>query len=374
MEALFIVPTMVSPNVNPKLIPSLIKAIERNIILNHSSVLRTAAVRKYASLWNTARKEGVEIQEIEYGMTNKKTYSKKPDGTTDNASSYTGKLAGPKMQHGPAEDRVSGSEIKSVDQVEFPRQIVFFNSITLEPTYLEVPLHVKSSHLSLSAEATRVVRIGVKCVPYTIPNLMDIMALMSNLKNKTAIQRLFYRKKNNILKRIPFSKENEVYKGIKSGDSKTDIIFAPAFDQLSAQSLAMAMNTRKPSSWSSLTVLSMQDFGESELKDNLDKYRQLVEGGWGDMIIVNEIKESAYFCVQRMMSCYEMPFSYLKLVMNLGDTLDYREIKSYSRPFGVSSVGRALSDSAMTKLDDLIVENAYSLLTKSTCVIPKDKI
>lgn len=373
MEALFIVPTMVSPNVNPKLVPSLIKAIERNIILNHSSVLRTAAVRKYASLWNTVRKEGTELQEIEYSMSNKKSHIKK-DGGSDSSSSYAGKLSGPKMQHGPAEDRVAGSEIKSVDQVEFPRQIVFFNSITLEPTYLEVPLHVKSSHLSLSAEATRVVRIGVKCVPYSIPNLISIMALMSNIKNKTAIERMFYRKKNNILKRIPFSKENEVYKGIKSGNVETDIIFAPSFDQLSAQSLAMAMNTRKPSSWSSLTVLSMQDFGESELKDNLEKYRQLVEGGWGDMIIVNEIKESAYFCVQRMMSCYEMPFSYLKLVMNLGDTLDYREIKSYSRPFGVSSVGRALSDSAMATVDDLLVENVYPLLTESTCSITKDKI
>ena len=35
MDALFIVPTMVSPNVNIRIVPFLAKTIERNIILNN---------------------------------------------------------------------------------------------------------------------------------------------------------------------------------------------------------------------------------------------------------------------------------------------------------------------------------------------------
>lgn len=46
MEALFVVPTMVSQNVNPKLIPAICKMVERNILLLNSSTFRSAAFKK----------------------------------------------------------------------------------------------------------------------------------------------------------------------------------------------------------------------------------------------------------------------------------------------------------------------------------------
>ena len=54
MDALFIVPCMVSPNVNENIVPALTKMIERNILLNNSSLFRDAALKKYGT--STLRK------------------------------------------------------------------------------------------------------------------------------------------------------------------------------------------------------------------------------------------------------------------------------------------------------------------------------
>ena len=47
MDALFIVPTMVSPNVNERLVPALAKMIERNILLTNHASFRAVMVRNF---------------------------------------------------------------------------------------------------------------------------------------------------------------------------------------------------------------------------------------------------------------------------------------------------------------------------------------
>lgn len=60
MEALFIVPAMVSPQVNEKLIPALSKMIERNILLNNASLFKKAAMIKYEreGSWTKIKESG----------------------------------------------------------------------------------------------------------------------------------------------------------------------------------------------------------------------------------------------------------------------------------------------------------------------------
>ena len=113
------------------------------------------------------------------------------------------------------------------------------------------------------------------------------------------------------------------------------------------------MNARQGTAWSTVVCLSTFDFDDEDLKESLTNYRWLVQAGWADILIVNEPKESVHFCTAKMNACYELPFAYMKQVMNLSNILDYSEIQRWNKPFHVTGVGRALSDGTTEVPDDV---------------------
>jgi hypothetical protein len=50
MDSLFIVPALVSPNVNPKLVPAIAKMVERSILLNNAVNFKRAALIRYKNI------------------------------------------------------------------------------------------------------------------------------------------------------------------------------------------------------------------------------------------------------------------------------------------------------------------------------------
>ena len=112
------------------------------------------------------------------------------------------------------------------------------------------------------------------------------------------------------------------------------------------------MSARTASYWSTLAILSTFDFKEDELGEFLSSYRDLVSGGWGDMVVVNDAKESVHFCTTKMMACFEWPMAYIKTILNLSNVLDYSEVSRWSKPFSVTSVARVLRDGVEETISD----------------------
>jgi len=340
MEALFVVPTMVSPNVNPRLVPALAKMVERNILLINSATFRAAVLKKYSGLFKTARSESMNIvSEAGPKPSVPITTKEKRQAAGDLYKIATG------MVTKPDEDPTARSTFTEPEKIEIPKGIQFFTTIGLEPTILEIPISIKAT--ILGGTGTRVIRIGVKCVPYTVKGVGDIISMMKDLRNKKFVKRSFLSKMGLIKRKILSTSSLK--------QDPTDILLAPTGEELAdPRFVKNMMSTGKSSVWSVLTMLSTYDFKEGDLRSSLSDYKELVKRGWGDMIVVNEPNESVHFCMMKINACYEIGFSYLKQLLNLSNVLDYSEVSRWSRPLHISTVGKALRDSV--EMDDTIDE------------------
>ena len=65
MDAMFIIPALVSPNVNERLVPALAKTIERNTILSYYGSIRMALLHKYRTA--TIHQEGTIYEAMKPG-------------------------------------------------------------------------------------------------------------------------------------------------------------------------------------------------------------------------------------------------------------------------------------------------------------------
>lgn len=450
MEALFIVPAMVSPQVNEKLIPALSKMIERNILLNNSSLFKNAALKKYSRFgsWSVNR-EGVDIpvtiisdsvineqissmcnlgrfvteaagskdEEVPENLpedadTLRKLYNhhsqismgKNPDGSKADPRQVGGsakivaniiqqyqglgftpqqiqaaqalrnaapgspaqqdaadklkslvdkstifknmtdgdmKRASTKKIQGEIQDRKKaikagrraksaevdtfrGHSFGSLDSVEQPSGIQFFNQISLEPTILEIPLYI-----GIENSEQKMVRVGVKCVPYIIDDVTSIIKLLNEAKNMNWFERQFKNAFRKVNTKLWFTTRRAINKGdyINPDEAAESIMFSPNRDELTnTTALAKKFTSKDSSSWSTMIILSSYDLDQNEaLMDIVNNYRKLTKYVFGDLVITNETKESAYFCTPRLNHCQEIPFDYLKKVLNLKDVLDYSE-------------------------------------------------
>ena len=299
MEALFIVPAMVSPNVNPRLIPALSKMVERNIVITNSAVFRTAALRKYSGFFKTARSESTTYDEALQYLSEQ---SPKIPGVDEIQKTIGGAYgAYEKTLTKPMEkDSSKGPVLTEPEKIEVPHGIQFFSTISLEPTALRLPVVMKSG--MFGGQGERIITIGVKCIPYAVKGVDNVIAMMRFIKSKSMLRRYFFSKWNSIKGKIPLTTERGVRKGLRSDAGLAmDIIFAPNSTQLSKPNVVRKlMSARTASYWSTLAILSTFDFKEDELGEFLSSYRDLVSGGWGDMVVVNDAKESVHFCTTKM--------------------------------------------------------------------------
>lgn len=361
MEALFIVPAMVSPNVNPRLIPALSKMIERNIIMTNSAVFRTAALRKYSGFFKTARSESSTT----YKDALQHITEQLPKLPVEDVQKTIGGAYGAyeKILPKPLERLPSkGPVMTEPEKIEVPHGIQFFTTISLEPTALTIPISIKGGIFGGPGE--RVISIGVKCVPYAVKGVDNVIAMMKYIKSLSMLRRYFFSKWNRIKTKIPFTLERQIQKGLRhEAGLGIDIVFAPNSTQLSKPNVVMKlMSARTAAYWSTLAILSTFDFKEEELREMLNSYRDLVSAGWGDMVVVNDAKESVNFCTTKMSACFEWPMAYIKAILNLSNVLDYSEVSRWSKPFSVSSIAKALRDNVSDTLSDKINSKILGIL------------
>lgn len=352
MEALFIVPVMVSPNVNERIVPALAKVIERNIILTNAAVIRSAAIKKYSGITKISASEGLEdeIGKVLMEKDGKSSGGSIATGAIGTAAEMLGKRPTSTRKPGTGE---TGGTMTDIEKIELPSGLTFFSTISLEPTFLQIPINIKTRIL-FPGSTERTIVIGVKAVPYKVDKVEDIINMMKNHKSYGLVKRFFFRQWNTIQNKVLIlTKRWWAYKGKKTGEA-TDIIFAPSSQQLSdSKYLKGIMSSRGSSAWSTVACLSTFDFKEEDLKEMIRDYRWLTQSGWSDIMVINEAKESINFCTAKLNACYELPISYLKQVMNLKNVFDYSEIQRWSKSYHVSSIGKALSDNTMSVPDDV---------------------
>jgi hypothetical protein len=359
MEAIFVVPTMVSDQVEPRLVPAIAKLVERNILINNASNFRIAAYSKYLGYLKTMYKENYVIEADPYHMgwgkeKEPEKLNKIMSSVKDKATKIGGDVsikAGENLAtagHAGSAEKDEGPRTADAEALESPSGITFFNSITLEPTFLQIKVITKASKAG-ELTSPRLIRIGIKCVPYTIDGVSDLLSLMNNLRSVKKVEG-YWKSEWNHIKRQVFKSAARSYDPSEGGeDSVRDIISAPKLSYLTdPRILSKMMDSRGPAYWAPLTIFSSSDFEGDDMVTNLKKYKTLVRNGWGDMVILNEPKESIHFCMQRLMACYEMPVAYLKLAMRLDPILDYSELVrggGSAKPWRVSPVRKAFAES-----------------------------
>lgn len=338
MEGLFIVPTLVSPNINPRLVPAFSKLVERNILLTGGATFRAAVLQKYSGFFKTVKSESTLHEQDTKPAA--ETIAKSAGGFGADLAKKGANVAVDILKQGTGtmERPRTQPTLTEPEKIEIPQGISFFHTIGLEPTILEIPISIKKHVLGLGT-AERIIRIGIKCVPYVIDNVENIVASMKNTRNKNKIDSMLKTKIKSLTSK---------FKNYTSTGSPADIFNAPTSEELTdPRKLARMMSAREPSTWSSLVILSTEDFSDLDLRESLMRYKELVKAGWGDMIVYNVAKDSVHFCTTRMNACIEMPMAYVKQLLNLTNVLSYAEIARWSKPFGVSSLGKALSDNTI---------------------------
>jgi hypothetical protein len=330
MEGLFIIPTMVSPNINPRLVPAFSKLIERNILTTGSATFRAAVLNKYSAIWKTVKSESVIEEDgkvpLNPGQVLGQTIAKKAGEEVIDLFKQT-----PSTIEKPR----SIQQMTEPEKIEIPQGISFYHTIGLTPTILEIPMTIKK-HLLGGGMAERIIRVGVKCIPYTIEGVENFVLMMQNIRAKQKIDQMVKGKLKSI---------GSKFKQFEMTGETMDIFNAPTSEELTnPKKLSKMMSSREPSTWSSLTIFSTEDFEGYDLRQTLLTYKKLVSAGWGDMVVYNTAKETVNFCTTRMNACYEIPLSYVKQILNLGNVLSYADVARWSKPFGVASLGKALSD------------------------------
>jgi len=333
MEALFIIPTMVSPNINPRLVPVFSKLVERNILMTGGATFRAAVLKKYSGPFKTIRSESTLV-EAKGGKGGSKQDNK--DKAAEKGAEAIVDLL--RQTTAPAEKQKPMPTLTEPEKIEIPQGISFFHTIGIAPTILEIPVTMKR-HILGGGLAERVIRIGMKCVPYTIDGIENFVAMMRKVKNKKKVDTLLKRKMRSILPK---------FKDYQMTGTTMDVFNAPnSIDLANPSKLAKRMSPREPSTWSTLTIFSTEDFEDMDLRESLLNYKELVKAGWGDMVVYNVAKDSVNFCTIRMNACLDIPMAYVKQIFNLSNVLSYADVARWSKPFGVSSLGKALSDNTI---------------------------
>lgn len=400
MDGLIIIPVIVSPNVSPRLVPAICKMVERHTLLENNAVLRSAIIKKYSSWWktffygegaipvedySTFISEAVPIVKPilkhspkgsntnQQSQTYSPTVDKKDDSSKkDKQDNKRGRIATSldAMRGGfdPRSDELGYKyELLKTkpDEYEVPKGINFFSTISLEPTYAEFPIsHKISSDPNKSERQGKVIRVGIKAIPFEAKDVSDVVNMMNAIRNKGAIQKFFERGLRYVLTKIPFTQ----FRGIKKGDkseyasddiSDPDIIFfSPNKKEVtSSGKLSKQIRMKSPTAWSTTVILSTLDFSEREMKDNVRAYSNLIDYSWGDLVIVDPSKETFNFCSQKSEGCQVFQLEYIKQILNISNVVDMSVVSKFSRPFSKNTTLKSIitKESYQTHVENKIL-------------------
>lgn len=323
---MFLIPTLVSPECPDKIIPALCKLIERNTLLSYSSILRQGAILRFLGPYKGLLTDSDILIDkmknlvslVEARDDEEEEEPAKPR-SVGGGSKEGEKWAGKPETHGP-------------DSRETPRGLFFYDTISLEPTYMEIPLEGRSTPGS-SDKVSRVIRIGMKCVPFKLEGVSDLLKLMSHAKNRSYAKTLFIKKSARIRKFLRGRMTDPV--GMRDEFINT----TPTSKELNKPAfISKLMGTGGPVYWSFLTIFTSYDFEGKDMRELLWQYRDLVNGGWGDIIVIDDIKQIINFCTQRTLACYQLHMNYLSNILSLDNVIDpdmFKKASSTGSPFSM---------------------------------------
>lgn len=345
MDYLFVIPTLISPNVDDKLVPALCKLVERNIILSYRTFFIDAVKRIYLGPYRGLEDSFDPLLEIERITKEVEEFQLLKEQDEDEGPRGRGRRpagGGSPRGRGRGEAEETRGAVQKAEDVEIATGISFYRTISLEPTFLEFNLRGRPKADSPPGdEITRMFRIGMKCVPYKLDGVNNLKSALTVSKNRSHAMTWFSRVSNRL-----FGGIISAYRRMRSrGEKRTPVDMfkvSPTASELSnVKKLSRMMGgAGTTTQWSPLVIFSRADFEDKEYRENIWEYRQIVRGGWGDMIVIDDQAEMVNFCMQRDKACYQLGYTYLRQILNLDDVIDAGLYGTTSRGFGQIGSGR----------------------------------
>ncbi len=333
---ILVYPMLTSASVNPNILPGLIKAIEKYIIVYQtdemintfnsavSDVIKagvTGAVIAAGGLAAAVAAEKIakhmRIKGGKFELTEQKKNIPDMIGTktADTAAKYTAKglkAAGIKPEDIEATKAGAEKQLKSIEKrtgvtgFEMPRH----DALALEPHWVRVD----------TAQGAKF--LGVKVVPFKVTSTTGMVGLllsdkelkkMSYLSNRLSrtITRVFFRFMRGI--KIPGIKDKPI-----SGNPKTDIIWATS---------KYGANT--------FICLSMLDLEQEDVFTSPKVVQRLHKLGWASLIITDDVNKQATFCMKQFGGiCSTVPYAFLYSSLGKEHGQVYKDMEDAQRSAG----------------------------------------
>ena len=326
-----IYPMLTSGSVSPNILPGIVKAVEKYLLLyNTDDILRHAnntsagniiatgaklafgaaataaataaagAVMKYAPSAMSSAQSAIDNY-LSFGMgenLNVSEYTLKPQGSLKPQSDSEPKI--PKITIQPERSSVKPS-------LDLPKS----DAVSLEPTWLTVTTQKKGLQV-----------LGVKVVPFRVKSGESIASLMNqdtqlktleflSTKYGRAISRAFFRIMKKI--RIPFIRDRAL-----SGDPKTDIIFA---ETKYGQNMFVCLN--------------QLDLENDEVFSSPAGVQRLHQLGWVSFVVLDDVNKRATFCMKEYGGvCSMVPYGFIFSSLGKEHSKVYEDLEDLKKSSG----------------------------------------
>ena len=289
---IIVYPMLTSPNISQNSLPGIIKAVEKYILVYNLDDVLNEANSMISSIATTGSKLVIQAGAIYLA-------SKVGQWMTNSSNDYNidhlflleqgASLKTPTAPLPPAEQMQKnisdmGSKVSHGIKVDVPRR----DSISLEPTWVQVNSDIAGTKL-----------LGVKVVPFTIKNDVDIMTMISQDAQLTGFDRAIESTKRSLKSlmyslmrgiKMPFIKDRAL-----TGNSNLDILWA---------------GTKHGRNL--FTCLNSIEIEHGEVFSKPEQVQKLHSLGWTSFIIADDVNKKATFCMKEFTGlCSTVPYGLL---------------------------------------------------------------
>jgi len=303
---------LTSESVNPTLLPGIIKAIEKYIIVNNTDEVLNfinSTLSNIVRAGVTGAVTGGVAAAVAYAMKNDNVVTRmKKVGKKIKLEQFTGsKVQSTTKQQivqGAADSIDKASKQASIKKFEMPR----IDTVSLEPTYVQVETNVGAK------------LIGVKVVPFKVKSTTGMVGLlMSDRELKkmdylsTKASRTIIRVIHRVLKKLPGLKGKSV-----SGDVKQDVLWA---------SSQFGKNA--------FVCFSQLDLEQDDIFTSPQAVQKLQKLGWASIIMTDDVNKQVTFCMKEFNGvCSTIPYTFIFSSLGKEHNQAYKDLEDAARSTG----------------------------------------
>lgn len=307
-----IYPMLTSESVSPNVLPGLIKAVEKYVLIyNTDEVLRAGSGASAGQIIST----GAQVVATAAMLAGK-------DNTLETGESISEapQLPPPSQKPGWRDKAIKGAQIaqdvadampkKQHDpgiRLDFPRG----EAVSLEPTYIQVTTKKKGLQI-----------LGVKVIPFKVKsgeNMAKIMMQDQKLRKLDYLQQKYARMVARIFFRIMRKPYISTIKDkVISGDPKQDVLYA---------------NTRYGQNM--FVCLSQMDLRSDDTFSSPATVQRLHKLGWASFIVTDDVTRRATFCMKEFGGmCSVVPYNFLYSSLGKEHAKVYEDLEDIKRTSG----------------------------------------